>query len=396
MFDFRRRDGLFRNFSVEALSFLIVMAVCAVGLAVAFLALKKHKKAQLAVGASMFIGFFVGLIGSLYYGLTYDGLLLLGAFAFLVLLGGAIVWYCYKSKKDLKPLIVHATAFLVALAGLSALFVALAFQLEEVSFGAESGNSGVGFIVGFLAPCITASVVTAFVLSNKGRTAVFTSRDLTYAAVMLSIAIALSYVKARFPMTGGGITLAASLPIMLYCYYFGLRKGAVIVSAFIAFQFLQGAWIVHPVQAILDYVVAYGALISFAIFNKRLNEKWFKTKFPILFFIAGLLYIAVRYTSHVVAGVVWFKDLVAEGWKLLPYSMVVNSYTIVDAAIALIAGLFLLCSNSFRKQLESAGGLSGQGLDGGLATSSDAEGVDAAVGVSADALQNADAAQKDD
>ena len=128
-------------------------------------------------------------------------------------------------------------------------------------------------------PIGVAAAASTYIIANKHEQ-IFSSRDISLAGVLLGLAIALSYVGVRMPL-GGRITFASSLPIMLFCYYFGFRKGVVMVVAFLAFQFIQGPWIIHPVQAVMDYVVAYLALIAFAALNKNINDKYFKT--PVLF-----------------------------------------------------------------------------------------------------------------
>jgi|GEM_PF-723242 len=182
----------------------------------------------------------------------------------------------------------------------------------------------------------------------------YTTKDITIAGALLSLAVVLSFMRIFRMYHGGSVTLASTAAIMLYAYFFGFRKGSIMVAAFLAFQFINTPWIFHPWQAVFDYVIPYAALLFFAALSKGLNDKIFKSKKPILFFVAAAGYVIVRYFSQVLSGVLFFYMNAAPGQTALAYSLIYNTVFLIDAAIALAVTVVLLLNKPFMKYMERA------------------------------------------
>ena len=93
---------------------------------------------------------------------------------------------------------------------------------------------------------------------------------LVYGALSITLAFVLSYFKLFSLPFGGTITLLSMLPIFAYAAYFGPVSGFTAAFAFSLLQVVQGAYIVHPVQFILDYFVAFTLLGTASFFPKNL------------------------------------------------------------------------------------------------------------------------------
>ena len=142
-------------------------------------------------------------------------------------------------------------------------------------------------------------------------------RALVYGALCVSLSFVLSYMKL-FPMPmGGSLTFCSMLPIAMYAWAFGPAYGFTAAFAYRLLQVIQGAWIVHPVQFILDYFVAFTCYGLSSLFPKCL---------PLGVGVAGL----ARYACSVLSGVVFFADSAAEaGYEsALLYSLAYNGGTI--------------------------------------------------------------------
>ena len=142
-------------------------------------------------------------------------------------------------------------------------------------------------------------------------------RALVYGALCVSLSFVLSYMKL-FPMPmGGSLTFCSMLPIAMYAWAFGPAYGFTAAFAYSLLQVIQGAWIVHPVQFILDYFVAFTCLGLSSLFPQCL---------PLGVGVAGL----ARYACSVLSGVVFFADSAAEaGYEsALLYSLAYNGGTI--------------------------------------------------------------------
>lgn len=96
------------------------------------------------------------------------------------------------------------------------------------------------------------------------------TQTLVYGALSITLAFVLSYFKLVSLPFGGTVTLLSMLPIFAYAAYFGPIYGFTAAFAFSLLQVVQGAYIVHPVQFILDYFVAFTLLGTAAFFPKNL------------------------------------------------------------------------------------------------------------------------------
>lgn len=97
------------------------------------------------------------------------------------------------------------------------------------------------------------------------------TRTLVYGALMLTLSFVLSYFKLFSMPFGGSVTLVSMLPLMMYACAFGPAAGFLAAFAYALLQIVQGAWIVHPVQFILDYFVAFTCLGLPSLFPNKLT-----------------------------------------------------------------------------------------------------------------------------
>ncbi|MDO4492677.1 MAG: energy-coupled thiamine transporter ThiT [Clostridia bacterium] len=153
-----------------------------------------------------------------------------------------------------------------------------------------------------------------------------TTRALVYGAMCMTLSFVLSYFKLFSMPFGGSITLLSMLPLMLFACAFGPKMGFIAAFAYALLQIVQGAWIVHPVQFVLDYFAAFLCLGIPAFFPKNL---------PLGVAVGGF----ARMLVSIVSGAVFFADGgldygIANPWV---YSFLYNFLTIgVDTVLCLI------------------------------------------------------------
>lgn len=140
-------------------------------------------------------------------------------------------------------------------------------------------------------------------------------KALVYGGLLIAIAFVLSYVRFyRWPQ-GGSITLASMLPIFAYAYIFGARAGIAAGAVYGLLQLIQDPFILHPVQVLLDYIIAFAAL-------------------GLAGFIPGNFSLAVlvggfgRFFSSFLSGVIFFGSYAPEGMSPIIYSLAVNGSVI--------------------------------------------------------------------
>ena len=154
-----------------------------------------------------------------------------------------------------------------------------------------------------------------------------TVKQLAFCAVSIALGTVLSNIKLFHFPTGGSITLLSMLVICLPGYFFGPGAGLMSAVAYGILQLLIDPYVLYPMQLVVDYILAFGALGLSGIFT---NAKAGLIKG----YIAGVL---GRYVFAVISGWIFFGSYAWEGWGALTYSLVYNGiYIFAEAIITVI------------------------------------------------------------
>ena len=141
--------------------------------------------------------------------------------------------------------------------------------------------------------------------------------QLTMSAVCIALSMVLSQIRLYRMPHGGSVTALSMLFIVLVGYWFGARAGFLAGVACGLLRLMTDPWIVHPIQFIMDYPLAYGLLGSFPFFrNKRYGLQ-----------ISYTLGVFGSFISHFIAGAVFFASTAPEviaGQNILVYSALYN------------------------------------------------------------------------
>lgn len=194
-------------------------------------------------------------------------------------------------------------------------------------------------------------LVVAFVFGKKKD--VSDTRAIVYGAISIAMAFALSYARFIHLPQGGSVTFASLLPLMIYCAMFGTRRGIVVCLIYGFLQALQDTYIIHPLQFLIDYPLAFGMIGVSGFFFERTPLR--KNKI-VAFAVGAIVAVTLRYACHICSGVFAFADYadLEKYDTAVAYSFGYNSFTIVDLAIDLAAGIFLFLSKAFRRQMDIA------------------------------------------
>lgn len=153
-------------------------------------------------------------------------------------------------------------------------------------------------------------------------------RILVEGALAAALALALSYVRLWRMPQGGSITLE-NVPLLLFTLRWGLRAGFGAGSVAGLLQLILGGYVVHPVQALLDYPLAFGALSLAALWKRPL---W-----------GGMLLgSAARFVCHLLSGVVFFAAYAPEGTNVWLYSAIYNGSFMLPTLALSVAAVYLL------------------------------------------------------
>lgn len=306
---------------------------------------------SVSLGAA--IGYAVGLLGILLY-LKHDehlsaGVVDLAAFVPVSVLLGLIV---LLSLVGLILSLFKPNA-LKAFSRVSLALVSLAFAAFVIAHFVRfySGKSDLNaskeaklFVFAILLGVLVVALPVALGKKSVGsRTA-----PAVFASVSIAMSFALSYIRFLSLPQGGSVTLASLLPLLIYSHMFGIRKGAIAGAIYGFLQFVQSPWFIHPVQFLLDYPIAFGAVGLAGIFRERgvLGKRR-----ALQFLLGALCASLIRYAAHVVSGTYVFGSG-DPNFGAVAWSFLYNAFVFADILVAAIPGCVMLKSKSFSRYVD--------------------------------------------
>ncbi len=173
---------------------------------------------------------------------------------------------------------------------------------------------------------------------------------LTECAVMLALAVALSFCKIWTMPMGGSVTLCSMLPIMLISIKYGSLTGCAVGFLHALIQLLidlPGGNVFYAgmtagvtiIIVLFDYIVPF-TVLGFAGILRNIKTK----KFPMLGAYIGIaLTIAARFCCHFITGFSVWGQWAPEGMSKYYYSLTYNgTYLLPELGITLLVALILL------------------------------------------------------
>ena len=172
-------------------------------------------------------------------------------------------------------------------------------------------------------------------------------RTLCECAILLALAVVLSYIKFDVLPFGGSITLFSMLPICLIAIKYGMAWGLGSAFCLSWFQILQGGvfgWgLTAPMligSLLLDYIVAYTVLGFAGIFRKKGYAG----------ILCGVVLVCVlRFVVHFLAGIILWANLeefmaFGQSWINRPvlYSICYNGVYMLPETILTVGGAAIL------------------------------------------------------
>lgn len=157
------------------------------------------------------------------------------------------------------------------------------------------------------------------------------TKQLVYCSAAMALGVVTSFIKLASLPFGGSITLFSMLFICLIGYIYGIRTGLITGVAYGILQFITGPYIYAPLQVLLDYPLAFGALGLAGFFSAKKHG-----------LITGYLVgVFGRYICHVISGYVFFAAYAPEGINPFLYTLGYNATYIVPEAIVTVIVLCL-------------------------------------------------------
>jgi thiamine transporter len=157
-------------------------------------------------------------------------------------------------------------------------------------------------------------------------------RVLTEAALAIALAFVLGLIKV-FQMPMGGSISLEMIPLILLALRQGPLVGIVAGAAYGLLDLAIEPVILHPVQVLLDYPLAFGALGLAGLFQPTVRGA----------IVGTVVAVLARFLCHFISGVIFFASYAPEGWNVYIYSAAYNAaYLIPSLIIAVVVVLVLL------------------------------------------------------
>ena len=170
------------------------------------------------------------------------------------------------------------------------------------------------------------------------------SRNRLYRLALCAVFVALSFVLSMVQFLslpfGGSITLFSMLAASFCGYFCGAKWGITAGVALGLLNMVTGSFFYHPVQVVLDYILAFGCLGLSGFFRNLKGG----------LYIGYIVAVSGRFLCSFLSGVVFFAEYAPEGMNPSVYSFVYNiSYMGVEALLTLA----ILALSPVRKMLDT-------------------------------------------
>ncbi len=167
-------------------------------------------------------------------------------------------------------------------------------------------------------------------------------KKISICAILVAVSFALSRIKMLeflFPF-GGSITPFSMLFLSLPAYFCGVRYGILSCLVFSILRLIFGSNIYYPMQAFIDYVLAY-----FFFFLTGLN--FFKTR-PNGFLISFIIAVLFRLLFSAISGLIFFMEYTPDGFNKILYPFIYNAMYIIPE---LVISIVLIKTSFFKKYI---------------------------------------------
>lgn len=273
----------------------------------------------------------------------------------LALVGLIILFILSKKKSDLFKKVGIAVLMVCGVSLVATIILIAIFYTNNIVgdgyYTGDYGKLNSPLLYVFSALLVAIVLAISFIAGRKNNSP-FDTKTIAMAGVCTALSFVLSYVKFEGAwLQGGSITLVSFLPICLFSYTYGMKKGLIVGVVYGLLQAIQDPFIVHPAQFLLDYPIAF----SMIAFSGLLTDLNLLSNLPSLkFSIGALLTGAFRYIAHVLSGTYAFGAYAMDegATNFLVYSAVYNTYVFIDIALVIVVGLILFSSKSFKNQVD--------------------------------------------
>jgi thiamine transporter len=172
------------------------------------------------------------------------------------------------------------------------------------------------------------------------------TRVLAEGCVMIALATALNAIKIFTFPEGGSITLGSMVPLLFFALRRGAKAGILAGAVFGIIDLYFEPFVYNPIQFLLDYPLAFGALGLAGLFKGR----WQGTRPEgVVAVLAVAVGIGGRFCSHFLSGLVFFASYAPAGESPALYSAVYNASYLIPELVISATVIFVLANRGTLK-----------------------------------------------
>lgn len=150
-------------------------------------------------------------------------------------------------------------------------------------------------------------------------------------AVMIALAVVLSFVKVWQMPQGGSISLSM-LPLFLLSFRHGAKTGIISGVIYGAVSLIFDGTIYHPMSILLDYILAFGVLGVAGFFKPSYKG----------IIIGTTVGVALRFICSLLSGAILFAEYAPEGVNPWIYSLGYQATYMLPELVICVAALAAL------------------------------------------------------
>lgn len=171
--------------------------------------------------------------------------------------------------------------------------------------------------------------------AKGSRKTVWTTRMLALGAMCLALTTVLGKIRLFSMPSGGSVTPASMLPLMLFAYVYGAGPGMILGALAGVLDYMLGGWFLNVPQFIVDYPLAF-ALCGLAGLTRSMKDTRIGLTIGVVLGSLG------RYAAAVAAGVLFWADSAPEGMSPLVYSLGYNgTYMAIECIICVVLAVLM-------------------------------------------------------
>ncbi len=141
-------------------------------------------------------------------------------------------------------------------------------------------------------------------LFRKGANEKYDARRVAFASVCIAMSFVLAILKVSPVESGGSVTLASFVPLLIYAYAYGPWEGFAVGLIHGLLNFIESPWILTPATFFLDYLLAFASIGIMGFFGKMQRKE--KGVLPLV--LGCICVFSARFIFHLASGMIYFVE----------------------------------------------------------------------------------------